>query len=200
MKVIGLTGGIASGKSTVSQFIKDAGFIVIDADVVAREIVEKGRPALEDIVVYFGKEVLNRDGTLNRKYLGDIVFSDPQKLKALNKITHKRIIENILNKIDYYKNNTNIDVIFLDAALLIEMNMQDIADEIWLVSVDKNIQIDRLMNRDKISYEEALKRINSQMSLDNKKKYADIIINNTKNIKYLKKQVDELIQSICGGA
>lgn len=196
MKIIGLTGGIASGKSTVSKYLRELGAIIIDADIIAREIVEKGKPALKDIVEYFGREVLNEDGTLNRKYLGKIVFNDSEKLKILNKITHKRIVENIKKKIKYYKHLGKYKVVFVDAALLIEMGMTNLFDEIWLVIVDRKTQIQRLMIRDKLSYVEALNRINSQMSLEEKKLYADVIIDNSKGIKDLKRQVEFLWNEI----
>ncbi|SHJ81729.1 dephospho-CoA kinase [Paramaledivibacter caminithermalis] len=200
MKVIGLTGGIASGKSTVSNYLKELGAIVIDADVVSREIVEKGKPALKEIVNFFGEKVLKSDGTLNRKYLGSIVFSDPQKLQVLNKITHKRIIEKIEDEIKYYRHSRNIKAIFIDAALLIEMKMYYLTDEIWLVTTSKEIQLRRLMLRDNITFEEAMNRINSQMSLDQKKDFSDVIIDNSKDFDYLKNQVKELYTNVFGGA
>lgn len=198
MKAIGLTGGIASGKSTVSNYLKELGAIVIDADIVAREIVEKGQPALKEIVEFFGEEVLLNDGTLNRKYLGSIVFSDPQKLQVLNKITHKRIIENIEEKIKYYRYLDKNKVIFIDAALLIEMKMYLLTDEIWLVSTSKEIQLKRLMLRDNLSSDEAMKRINSQMSLEQKEEIADVIIDNSKDYDYLKEQVEDLYNCVLG--
>ncbi len=200
MKVIGLTGGIASGKSTVSKYLKELGAIVIDADIVARKIVEKGQPALEEIVCYFGKEVLNIDGTLNRKYLGDIVFSDLEKLNALNKITHSRIIEKIKEKIQKYKYSNNLEALFIDAALLIEMKMYVLTSEVWLVTVDKETQLKRLMIRDKLTLEEANQRIGSQMSFEEKKEYSDVILDNSKDFNYLKNQVEDLYKSIFGGA
>lgn len=200
MKVIGLTGGIASGKSTVSNYLKELGVIVIDADIVSREIVEKGQPALKEIVENFGKEVLRSDGTLNRKHLGTIVFSDPQKLQVLNKITHKRIIENIEEKIKYYKHRGNVKAIFIDAALLIEMKMYFLTDEIWLITANKEIQLERLMLRDNLSFEEAMNRINSQMSLEKKKEVSDVIIDNSKDYNYLKDQVEDLYNCVFGGA
>lgn len=200
MKVIGLTGGIASGKSTVSDYLKELGAIVIDADIVAREIVEKGQPALKEIVEIFGKEVLQSDGTLNRKHLGTIVFSDPQKLQVLNKITHKRIIESIEEKIKYYKHLDKIKAIFIDAALLIEMKMYFLTDEIWLVTTSKEIQLKRLMLRDNLSSNEAINRINSQMTLKQKKEVSDVIIDNSKDYNYLKEQVDYLYNCVFGGA
>jgi dephospho-CoA kinase len=200
LKVIGLTGGIASGKSTVSRYLKELGEKVIDADIVARKIVEKGKPALEEIVDFFGEKVLNKDGTLNRKYLGSIVFSDPEKLEILNRITHRRIIDEIKKKIEYYKQLDKYEVVFLDAPLLIEMKMNDMVDEIWLVTVDERTQIERLMLRDNLSFNEAINRINSQMPLKQKEKYADVIIDNSKGLKELKDQIICLWSQISGGA
>lgn len=200
MKVIGLTGGIASGKSTVSSYLKELGAIVIDADVVAREIVKKGQPALTEIVDCFGEEVLLSEGTLNRKYLGSIVFSDPQKLQVLNKITHKRIIENIEEKIEHYEHLDNIKAIFIDAALLIEMKMYFLTHEIWLVTISKEMQLRRLMLRDNLSFDEAMDRINSQMALERKKEVSDVIIDNSKDYDYLRQQVKDLYDSVFGGA
>ncbi|WP_432664207.1 dephospho-CoA kinase [Wukongibacter baidiensis] len=200
MKVIGLTGGIASGKSTVSNYLRDLGAVIIDADIVAREIVEKGQPALAEIVDYFGGKVLNYDGTLNRKYLGSIVFSDPDKLQVLNKITHKRIIERIEDKIDYYRHKENLKAIFVDAALLIEMKMYLLTDEVWLVTVSKETQIERIMLRDNLSSNEAIERINSQMCLEQKKQHADVILDNSKDFNFLKEQVETVYNSIFGGA
>ncbi len=200
MKIIGITGGIASGKSTVSNIIKGSGYKIIDADIISREIVEKGKPALQEIVDSFGKEILNEDGSLNRKYLGSIVFSAPSKLKKLNEITHKRIVETIHKEVTYHKKVGKEKILFLDAALLIELNIQNIVDEVWLVSVDKNVQIQRLMDRNNISRKEAINRIDSQMSLEEKKKYADVIIDNSKDLEHLKSQINRLVYTLNGGA
>lgn len=178
MKVIGITGGIASGKSTVSSFIIKHGYALIDADIVAREIVEPGEKAYEDIVNYFGKKIVLSDGALNRKALGSIVFNDREELKKLNEITHPRIIERIQFLIDRYKRE-NEKLIFLDAALLIEMNLLDLVDDVWLITLDKEEQINRLMKRDGINRDLAIKKIESQMSLEEKKKFATKEIDNS---------------------
>jgi len=200
MKVIGLTGGIASGKSTVSNYLRELGANIIDADIVAREIVEKGQPALKEIVDYFGKEVIKPDGTLDRKILGTIVFSDPEKLQVLNKITHERIIKRIEEEIQNYRRLGKLKAVFVDAALLIEMKMYFLTDEIWLVTSSKETQLKRLMLRDELSFSEAMDRINSQMCLEEKKVYADVVLDNSKDFDHLKKQVESLYKSIVGGA
>ncbi|SKC64253.1 dephospho-CoA kinase [Maledivibacter halophilus] len=196
MKIIGLTGGIATGKSTVSKCLRQLGGTVIDADIVAREIVEKGEPALKEIIDFFGKEVVDNNGNLKRKELGSIVFSDPEKLQVLNNITHRKIIKKIEDKIEYYRHLNNLKAIFIDAALLIEMKMYILTDEIWLVDTNRETQLKRLMLRDNLSVEKAMDRIKAQMSLEQKRKYADIIINNTKDFDYLKKQVEDLYNKI----
>ncbi|MGI1691509.1 dephospho-CoA kinase [Thermoanaerobacter uzonensis] len=189
MQVIGLTGGIASGKSTVSKLLKKMGAVVIDADIVSREIMVKGTEAYNKIVEYFGKEILKEDGEIDRKKLGNIVFADRRKLKKLNEITHPIIIERIKEKIEEERKKNQQKAIVLDAALLIEMKLYKMVDEVWLVVVDSKTQIKRIMERDKLSYKDAINRIKSQMPLDEKMKYADFIINNSKDFKAMEKQV-----------
>ncbi len=198
MKVVGLTGGIASGKSTVSNYLKSKDFAVIDADQIAREIVDTGQPALEEIRMTFGKNILNADGSLNRKALGDLVFSNEKLLEKLNKITHPRIIQEIINRIELYKQNRKNSVVFVDAALLIEMNMRQLVDEVWLVKVDKETQRRRLMERNGFDFTEAENRINAQMSMEEKVKKADIVIDNNNGIDYLYTQIQKQIEQITG--
>ncbi|WZL74670.1 dephospho-CoA kinase [Clostridiaceae bacterium 35-E11] len=196
MKIIGLTGGIASGKSTVSGMLRELEIPVIDADKIAREIVAVGKPALKEIEVAFGKDVIHQDGSLNREQLGKIVFSDKEKLKNLNEITHRRIIKEILNRIEMYREKSIDPVIIIDAALLIETGIKDLVDEIWVVLTDENTQLKRLMERDKMSAEEGLKRIRSQMTVEEKKKYADEIIDNNHDLKHLKRQVTSKLSKV----
>lgn len=192
MKVIGLTGGIGSGKSTVSRMLRGLGAKIIDADQVARDIVEKGKPALEEIVQTFGEETLHEDGTLNRKKLGSLIFDDPHQRKKLNEITHPRIIEEIEERLEKYKEDDNTEVIVLDCALLFEMNMDNMVEESWLVSLDKSTQIKRIMARDELSKDDAEKRINAQMSLEAKAQKATRIIDNSCEVNETHKQVLEL--------
>ena len=177
MLVVGLTGGIASGKSTVSNFLKNLGATIIDADIIAREIVEPGEKAWEEIRAFFPDTVINKDLTLNRKELGRIVFNDPEKRKLLNKITHPQIINKTKELIAKYKTDPNIPLIVVDAPLLIETGMEKMVDEVWVIDVKPEVQLRRLIDRDGISQEEAEKRINSQMSTQEKLKYADRVIN-----------------------
>lgn len=182
MIVIGLTGGIATGKSTVSNVLDELGAFIIDADRIAREIVEPGRPALEKIRHNFGIKVLNPDGTLNRGELAKIVFEDKARLNLLNSITHPYIIEEIKLKLDTARLNGE-KVAVIDAPLLIETGLYRLADVVWLVVTDELTQIKRLLKRDiGLSRREAHNRISAQMPLKDKIAYATKIIDNSGNL------------------
>ncbi len=178
MKIIGLTGGIASGKSTVSRALRELGAIIIDADEVAHAIIEPGKPAWKDIVEHFGLGVLNPDQTIDREKLGAIVFNDPARLQVLNQITHPRVGEQFKQMIKDIKSQQADAVLFIEVPLLYETHMDRICDEVWVVWVDEETQIQRLMKRDGLSREDALKRIDAQMSLDEKARRADFVIDN----------------------
>ncbi|MGB9792847.1 MAG: dephospho-CoA kinase [Thermacetogeniaceae bacterium] len=172
------TGGIASGKSLVSRFLKELGAIVIDADQIARDVVKVGSPAWRRIVQEFGEGICNPDGSLDRKKLGRIVFSDLNKLDKLNQITHPYIISEINRLLDDYREKFPEGVVVLDVPLLFEAGLERMVDEIWVVYVDHQTQLERLMNRDGFSAEEAMRRINSQIPLEEKVKLADHVIDN----------------------
>lgn len=191
VRVIGLTGGIASGKTTISNILKELGAIIIDADKIARKVVEKSSPALKDIEENFGRDVLFKNGRLDRKKLGNIVFNDTGSLKKLNEIIHPYIVEKIIDEINHYKKTYNNRVIILDAALLIELNLMDLVEEVWLIVVPEEMQLGRLVERDNISADQAQKRIDAQIPLEDKKKYADLIIDNSKDLTYLQAQIEE---------
>jgi len=174
--VIGLTGGIASGKSTVSAMLRDLGLNVLDADKVAREIVEPGQRAYNDIVREFGPQVVAPDGSLDRKVLGDLVFSQPELRMRLNQITHPRLWEVFDHRMKEMPPGTRI--VIWDVALLLETNMDRRVDEVWLVWVDEARQIERLMKRDSLSEAEAESRLRAQMSIGDKMKRADRLIDN----------------------
>jgi len=192
MKIIGLTGGIASGKSTVSSMLKYLGALVIDADLIARRIVEPGGKALYDIIKEFGTSVLKSDGTLNRKALGKIVFSYPEKLKVLNDITHPRIRDMIGDRINQIRLDNEDGVVIIDAAVLIESGMNEFVEEVWLVYVDYKTQVERLIRRDNISFQEADARIKSQLPVEDKMMLSNKIIDNTKDVEYTREQVNNL--------
>lgn len=198
-KIIGLTGGIATGKSTVTKYLLEKGFIVIDADIVAREVVEVNKPAYNDIVKEFGEDVLNQDLTINRVKLGSIIFNNKDSRMKLNSIVHPRVTDEMLEKINELSFYNNI--LFVDIPLLIE-NRENLEnnglkfDSIWLVYTTEEQQLERLMKRDNINKESAYSRITAQISIDKKIKNADVIIYNTRNESDLIEELDCLIDSL----
>ena len=182
MQLIGLTGGIATGKSTVSAMLKKAGAIIIDADRIARDVIKKGLPAYREIVAQFGIEVLLPDGEINRNMLGDIIFNDHQKKQLLNSIVHPHVNQEVNRQIKKIQKTHPNAVIVLDIPLLIEAGMHDDLSEIIVVYTPQDIQIQRLMQRDRISEADALARVQSQMSIEEKKQQATLVIDNSGTI------------------
>lgn len=196
MKVIGLTGGIASGKSTISMLLKNRGAVIIDADKIAREIMTPGKPVWHAVIEHFGREILLDGKNIDRKKLGRIVFSDQKLLETLNSITHPAIVQEIKERLDYYRHK-NEKVVVVDAALLLEIGLDSLVDEVWVVVVDEKNQLKRLMDREKgMDLEEARNRIRAQMPLDEKIKMADKIIDNSGSIEETERQIDELWREI----
>ncbi|MGX9291092.1 dephospho-CoA kinase [Bacillus sp. A015] len=190
--VIGLTGGIASGKSTVSQMIKEQGIRVVDADVIAKEAVSKGTPALHQIVQTFGEDVLLPNGELNRQQLGAIIFSDEEKRKQLNAIVHPEVRKEMLKQRDEGINQQETFVV-LDIPLLFESQLESLVDRIIVVYTTPELQLSRLMNRNDLSEEEALNRIHSQQPLEEKCQKADRVIENTKDLAFMRKQLQNIL-------
>lgn len=188
MIVIGLTGGIGSGKSTVSDILKEQGIPVVDGDLIAREVVEPHRPAYEEIVRAFGTEVLQQDGTLNRKRIGEIVFSDPEKLSILNSITHKEIYRVILERLESLKER-GTSLVFLDVALLFETGFDQLTDWVWVVDAPDAVRVERIQKRDGLKEEEILKRIQSQMSRELRNTKGNLVLDNSKSREELKAQI-----------
>ena len=177
-RVIGLTGGIATGKSTVARFFADKGIPVIDADKLARDAVLLGTPALEQIVALFGRDVLTNDGSLDRKRLGTLVFSDPEKRRMLEEILHPEIRRLAKERIAQAAAAGHRRLIYM-APLLVEAGATDRVDDIWVVTVRPEIQLERLMRRDDISREQAERIIESQMPLAEKAQYGSVVIDNS---------------------
>ncbi len=192
-RVIGLTGGIASGKSSVAKLLQERGIALIDADLIARQVVQIGQPAYRQIVAHFGAGILNGDKKINRKALGAIVFQDKAALKKLEAISHPAIIDVIKQRLDALQSNATTPFIVLDAALLLESGLDRLCDEVWLVVVTVQIQIERLCQRDSISSEQARRIIANQMPLIEKQKRADIIIDNNHSMTDLARQVERLL-------
>ncbi|MEO1814675.1 MAG: dephospho-CoA kinase [Acetobacterium sp.] len=178
MRVIGVTGGIASGKSTVTDILKKRfSYVVIDADQLARQAVEPGSSGLKKITVAFGQEVINENGELNRSMLGELIANNEQARKKLNAIVHPEIKKLYDQQIDFYQ-RSGIPTVFYDCPLLFETNLQNTVDETILVVADKEIRIGRLMERDNLTRDQAIKRIDMQMSDEDKISLADTIIEN----------------------
>ena len=190
-KVIGLTGGIASGKSTVSELLTAHGFKIVDADIASRKAVEKGSEGLEQVRSTFGEEAIDEDGNMNREYVGDIIFNYPEKRLELNEIVHP-IVRTIMEqeKEAFLKDGYNV---IMDIPLLYENELQDTVDEVWLVYTSESIQIDRLMQRNDISMEDAKARVYSQISIDKKRRMADHVIDNRDSKLYLKQNLEQLL-------
>jgi dephospho-CoA kinase len=179
VKIIGLTGGVASGKSTVAITLEALGAIIIDGDKTAHSIMEPHQPAWEDIVKTFGPQILREDLTINRDILAPIVFNDPAALDKLNHITHPRVMESINDQLNRIKTEQPDAVVIMDIPLLYETHMDRLCQEVWVVWVDRETQINRLMNRNGFTRGEAVRRIQTQASLDEKASRADKVIDNS---------------------
>ncbi len=192
MIIAGLTGGIATGKSTVSAILKEAGAIIIDADTIARDAVQKNLPAWHEIVRIFGEEILLPDGEIDRVRLGDIIFRDASKKEILNKIVHPHVIQKVADLIEEIRKQSPDSIVLLDVPLLIEAGMDKGLEEVILVYTPEDIQINRLVDRDGISNEDALLRIRSQMPIEKKREFATILIDNSGAIAATKKRALEV--------
>lgn len=195
-KIYGLTGGIAAGKSTILDFFKTYGCKVYDADQIARQVVEVGSVGLKQIAEEFGQEVLNADQTLNRKKLAEIVFSDSEQLKKLNNITRPLIKKRILKIIADTKASDENTLSIFEIPLLFEGGYQQYFDGIITIYVSEEVQLKRLMNRNNLTREVALNRINSQMSMSEKRDRADFVIDNSGDLTHLADEFDKLISQL----
>ena len=192
--IIGITGSIACGKSTVSNYLKSKGYIVIDADTIEHEALDDDY-VKEKLILAFGNEILE-DNKINRQKLGELVFGNSSNLNVLNSIIHPKIRKKILEKID--KNNDK-ELIFIDVALLFEAKFDDLVDKIIVVYVDENTQLTRLMKRNSISKKEALSRIVSQMSPIEKAKLGDYTLKNNLDVINTYEQVDKVLSELKKG-
>lgn len=192
----GLTGGIATGKSTVAGMLKELGCRIIDTDLIAREVVQPGQPALKEIAERFGNEVLNKEGTLDREALRRIIIDDPKKREMLNAITHPRIGLEVLRQVDEYRAEKSGMPIIVDVPLLYEAGWHTLFPTVILVYVPVEVQIERLMRRDRLSKEEAEKTLTFQMSIEEKKKRASFIIDNSGTVEETREKVRELFEKL----
>lgn len=186
---IGLTGGIACGKSTVSDLLTRRGAILIDADQLAREVVLPGAPALDEVVRVFGAEVLQEDGSLNRKRLGSLIFGSEEKRKTLEGLLHPPIRKLMQERMAEQERLFPDKLVVVDVPLLYESQMEHLFQEVLVVYVDPASQLSRLMERDGLSGEEAKQRLDAQMPIEWKKEWADYVIDNSGTIRYTEEQV-----------
>ncbi|ARD47173.1 dephospho-CoA kinase [Sporosarcina sp. P33] len=190
--IIGLTGSIASGKSTVANMLREKGYPIVDADVIAREVVEPGSPLLDQIAQAFGKHVLHQDGTLNREQLGAIVFGDEEKRKQLNELMHPAIRGRMVSqKEDYLKQG--FQTVIMDIPLLFESKLYDYVEKILVVSVTKEQQKQRLMARNGLTEAEADARIASQLDMRSKEQGADKVIYNNGTVEESRIQLEKIL-------
>lgn len=196
MQVIGLTGGIATGKSTVCAILENAGAVIIDADRIARKLVKKNLPAYRQIVDTFGKSILLPGGEINRTALGDLIFNDPRKKQLLNKIVHPQVGKETDRQLKRIEKSNPHALVILDIPLLLESGLHKNLSEVIVVYTPEHIQINRLMQRDHISQENALARIRSQMPIEEKKKLATIVIDNSGMLEDTRKQTLEIFQRL----
>ena len=192
--IIGITGSIGTGKSTVSNYLISKGYSVVDADKISKGAYNIGSNGYKAILEVFGVEILNSNGEVDRKKIKKIVFDNSNMLQRLNMAIHPIIINEIEKEIEILLESQN--VVFLDAPLLIETELHKKVDKIIVVGCDKNEQINRIIKRDKITADMAISIINSQMSIDEKLKFADYIVYNNSTVENLYSQVDEIILEI----
>ncbi|WP_374017943.1 dephospho-CoA kinase [Paenibacillus thiaminolyticus] len=188
---IGLTGGIASGKSTVSRLLVERGALLVDADRIAREIVLPGSPALDQIADRFGADMLLPDGSLDRKRLGNVVFSDDVKRKALEEITHPAIRQEMMTQMRRLEEEHPQSLVVVDVPLLYESGLTARFEEIVVVYVPQAIQLERLMRRDGLTEAEASERLLSQWDIEKKRERADYVIDNSKGMEETRQQVEQ---------
>jgi len=196
MKVIGLTGGTGSGKSVVSKSLLAAGAVIVDADRIAHEIILKGEPAYHEIIEYYGTGILDVEGNIIRKKLGEIVFNDKEKLAFLNQCTHKYITAEVKRQIAEAKEAGTAKAIIVDAPLLLEAKLETVCDLVWVVYAEPEVRAQRVMARDGITYELAKARIANQKSWEEYRNAASAVIDNSKDLAHLEGQLAELIKTL----
>ena len=190
MRIIGLTGGIASGKSTVSRILQSMGAVAIDADAIAHELAEPGAPLYEAYITHWGAGILTPEGTLDRRKIGDIVFADEDERRWLDDVSHPLLYREVQRRLAALR-TSDVQTVVLDAPLLFEAGWERLADETWVVVLPRYIQLRRLMARNHYTEEEALSRMESQLSQEEKMRRADVVIDNRGSEAQLEKKVQE---------
>lgn len=198
-QIIGLTGGIATGKSTVSQIVKDRGYPVICADKIAADVVKKGRPAYRKVVALFGRDIIRKDGELDRKKIARRVFKDARLKQKLEAIIHPEVANQINDHIRRLRGQ-NVPLIFLDVPLLFEAGMEALCNKTICIASTQHLQIERLKKYRGMTHAHALDRIRSQMPLEHKIQKADFVIWNNKSKTELKEETDKLLKKLLSQA
>ncbi len=193
---IGITGNIACGKSAVVEFIREHGYFTVDADQLSRQVLEKGQTGYKNVTKEFGSEILHTDGSIDRKKLGEVIFSSPLKRKKLESLTHPAIAEALKANIATYFSKNEPHFWFYEAALLFEADRQNDFCEVWVVSCDPEIQIQRLMSRSGIDRKKAEERVASQMPAKKKEALADVVIYNNGTLDELKASVMQHLKNL----
>ncbi|MGO8989382.1 MAG: dephospho-CoA kinase [bacterium] len=199
MLIVGLTGGVASGKTAVSQVLREEGAYIIDADQIARELVQPHKPAWNEIIRAFGKEILQEDRSVDRKELADKIFADPEQRKVLNQILHPRIKEEIARRAREIGQKNPEAIVVIDAPLLVELGMHHNVDRLIVVTSTQTQQMERLKKRDGRSPEEALRLLSSQMPVEEKEKLADFVVRNEGSLEEMKKRAKEVFKELKRG-
>ena len=194
VRIIGITGGIASGKSIVTEFLRQQGYQVIDADQVVHELQEPGGRLYQALLSAFGSAILREDGRLDRPKLGAMIFGNPQLLEQSSQIQNQIIREELAGRRDMLAETE--DIFFMDLPLLFELQYEDWSDQIWLVDVTEETQLSRLMSRNALSQEEAEKCIAAQLSLREKRKRADVLIDNNGSLEATRQQIRDALQKL----
>jgi dephospho-CoA kinase len=195
--VIGLTGGIGTGKSTVTQMLEELGAAVIDADKVGHQIYLPDLPAWREIVETFGTEVLNVDRTINRQVLGRLVFADPAALHTLNRIVHPKMFDHMAELIAELRTRGGMKAIVVEAAVLIEANWMPLVDQVWVVVASEAVVVDRLAKQRNLSPEQVRTRIAAQLSNDERLKHAHVVIQNDGSIEAVRSTVQQAWDRLC---
>jgi len=195
MKVIGLTGGIGSGKSTVSGFLAELGAVIIDADKVGHEVLSTSSQVRREVLATFGWQIIAPSGEVNRKKLAEIVFKDPESLSKLNQIMHPRMYDTVKAQLEEYRKQ-GAGVVVLEAPLLIEANWTSLVDEVWVTVASESTVLRRLKEKFGLSEPESLARIGSQLPSEERTKHADVIIDTDCALGELKVKVKELWQGL----
>ncbi len=191
MKVIGLTGGIGSGKSTVARYLAELGAVVLDADKVGHAVFQPDTDAWRDVVAVFGRQILTPGGEIDRKKLGEIVFNNPEEMSRLNRIMHPRMYDMVVEQIAEYRRQ-GVDVLVIEAAILIEAGWTTLVDEVWVAIASEATVIKRLKEQRGLAEAQTLARIRSQLSSEERVKHADVVINNDGDLDAMKAKVKEL--------